>query len=143
MRKKPIKHDTAKSAPSIQRFTRVRRSLLALFEKTAHPLSVPELLEQLKKDGVSANKTTIYRQLDSLREKGIIKEIPIAGHALHYELATQKNHHHHLICVTCHRKQDISVTEDFKRHERSIKKKQQFDITHHSLEFYGYCKHCR
>lgn len=132
-----------KSPRKIERSTRVRRSLLALFERAPHPLSVPEIIEQLVGEGIAANKTTIYRQLESLQAKGIVQEIPIAGHALHYELAKQKSHHHHLICIKCHRKQDIHIDEDFKRHERSIKKNQQFAVTHHSLEFYGYCKKCQ
>lgn len=125
------------------RQTPVSRALHDIFGKTPQPLSVTELLEQLARHGLVANKTTIYRQLSALCKKGIVKEIPIAGHALHYELVAAKQHHHHLICINCHRKQDISITEDFKRHERSIKKKQGFAVTHHSLEFYGYCQQCQ
>lgn len=126
-----------------ERSTRVRRALIGIFEKTQQPLSVPELLEQLEKYDINANKTTVYRQLAALQKKDILKEIPIAGHALHYELAKGQAHHHHLICVNCHRKQNISITEDVARHERTIKKKHSFAVTHHSLEFYGYCKQCQ
>lgn len=127
---------------SNQRITKTRKAVLALLEKSKKPLSSPEILSRINKLGLSINKTTIYRELDFLKKQEIVKELQLGDNAKYYEL-TPKDHHHHLICVSCDEIEDVVLEKDLDLHEKAITKNKKFKILNHSLEFYGICKSCQ
>ncbi|KKR72638.1 MAG: hypothetical protein UU14_C0003G0001, partial [Candidatus Roizmanbacteria bacterium GW2011_GWB1_40_7] len=52
------------------RIGRVRKNIVELFENSTKPISAQDIVELLFHKNISANKTTVYRELDFLREKG-------------------------------------------------------------------------
>ena len=44
--------------------------LLKLNSDSEHPMSSAEILEQLKKDGIEAERKSIYRDIEALRDFG-------------------------------------------------------------------------
>ena len=82
------------------RFSAVRNLILTSLDDNKRPLSVSDFQQSLKLEKISANKTTIYRELDSLKKEGIILELQLKGNKRWYELSS-RDHHHHIICVDC------------------------------------------
>jgi Fe2+ or Zn2+ uptake regulation protein len=126
-----------------ERITAVRTAVLAILTKEEHPLSVQDLLNKLAKRHLRANKTTVYRQLETLTAKQIVREIRFADRTVRYELARDNDHHHHLVCLNCGKTEDISFKEDIERQEKSIMKQKKFKVLEHSLEFFGLCHACQ
>ena len=60
-----------------ERKTTVSTMLLEILKSSSDPVSVSDILNQLEKGQLNPNKTTIYRQLEKLKEKQIVLEIPI------------------------------------------------------------------
>ncbi len=106
------------------------------------PLSPVDLGVLLRKNGILVNKTTIYRELDFLKDEKIIRELRLNDTAKHYELVPD-NHHHHLICLDCKKIEHVELDGDLDREEKKISKNTKFKILNHSLEFYGICKSCQ
>jgi len=77
------------------RRTAKRHRLLELFRKP-RAWSVAELHRQLP----GADLSTIYRNVDFLRRKGILETVPLRGGQTRFELA-QAPHHAHLVCDRC------------------------------------------
>lgn len=127
-----IKHD---------RITPARMATCAYFETQSEPVDYGQVLNYLKDNNVSVNKTTVYRQLDYLLQKGLIRELDFGEGKKRYELA--KGHHHHLICVNCNDIQCVEIKEDFEDQEIEIGKKTNFKISGHRLEFFGLCSACQ
>ncbi len=125
-----------------ERLTAVRHALIEILSHSHKPLAVQELLKALDKKRLSANKTTVYRQLAAMMRSNVIEEVRLTDRSVRYELAENK-HHHHLVCLKCHKIEDVSFDEDFGRQEKIIKKKTGFTITQHSLEFFGLCAECQ
>lgn len=123
------------------RQTAIHKELLALLKGRAKPLSVPDILNELKKKKLMANKTTIYRQLAALTAEGIAREVRLAERGALYEYASN-DHHHHLVCVQCGNIEDISFPNDLNRQEDAIAKQKKFKVLRHSLEFFGHCERC-
>ncbi|HWA52385.1 MAG TPA: transcriptional repressor [Patescibacteria group bacterium] len=111
----------------------IKTKLQKLLAKSKSPISVPEILEE-----IDANKTTIYRELTSFIKDGLITEIEFGDGKKRYEWKDH-GHHHHLICKTCGKIEDVKVDE--KKLIKSITNK-NFLIESHSLEFFGKCKNC-
>jgi Fur family ferric uptake transcriptional regulator len=53
-----------------------------------------------------ANKSTVYRTLELMKELRLVTETDLGGNRLCYHHA-EKGHHHHLICEKCGRVTDL------------------------------------
>lgn len=120
--------------------TEARIALLNLLDKEDNPLDVYSITESLKSDGVEVDPATVYRILDILTVKGLIVRLEFGEGKYRYEM--QKEDHHHLICSSCGKIEDIEdrKMEEF---EAEIKRKKGFMVKSHSLEFFGICKKCQ
>lgn len=126
-----------------ERITHVRKAIIEILSTATRPLSVQELLASLKKKQLNVNKTTVYRQLELLLFHSIIREIRFQDRSARYELSLGDDHHHHLVCIKCHKTEDVSFEEDLERQEKVILQKKKFKVLQHSLEFFGLCASCQ
>lgn len=126
-----------------ERLTPVRLALLDILSQKHEPQTTHELGAALAKRGLHANKTTVYRQLETLEQYGIVQEINLADRAQRYELIAEEGHHHHLVCLTCGRIEDVAFATDIESQEKLIWKKNKFKVARHSLEFFGTCQSCQ
>lgn len=121
------------------RQSRIRKLLVDIFAKASKPISAVDLLEEFK---VPANKTTIYRELYTLLDQKVLREVDFGDGIKRYELSGD-THHHHLVCSKCKKVEDIDLKTDLKIEEKQIEKEKDFKIDFHSLEFFGFCKNCQ
>ncbi len=124
------------------RSTPIRTALLAILGRNKKPLTPQEILFFLDKKGFKVNKTTVYRQLETLMTSQILNEVNLADRVKRYELADKHGHHHHLVCVKCGGIEDVVLSNDLKRQEKMIWQKNKFKVSQHSLEFFGTCHKC-
>lgn len=120
--------------------TEARLALIDLLEREDNPLDVFSIAESLKSSGVEVDQATIYRILDLLTQKGLISKLEFGEGKYRYEL--QKDHHHHLICQSCGKIEDVEgkFVDEI---EKEIKHEKGFLVKSHSLEFFGVCKSCQ
>jgi Fur family ferric uptake transcriptional regulator len=123
------------------RMTTVRRFMITALCKAEAPLAANDLLEQLAKDNLHANKTTVYRELSFLEKQSAIKSIDFGDGTKRYEVAGG-HHHHHLICTDCGSVTDIELKNDVEEEGVRLGGEHGFTVTGHSLEFFGTCKKC-
>jgi Fe2+ or Zn2+ uptake regulation protein len=119
------------------RMTQTRKKILNLLENSSHPLTADQLLSQ-----INVNKTTIYRQLESLTKSGLLQAVNFGGRKIRYEL-TSLGHHHHLVCNHCESVTDIVLSEDLNKLASASPTAKNFRITSHYLEFFGLCNRCQ
>lgn len=123
------------------RVTEHRLTMLAYLAKVRQPVTVYEIVETLRKKE-NIDQATVYRNLSSLHEAGLLRRLDFNhGHA-HYELETGRASHQ-LVCSTCEtieKIEGISIEDTVKK---MLKKSKKFkNITTHSIEIYGLCKSC-
>ena len=124
------------------RLSAARNFMLELMEKNDNPLSVFEFQKMLKKNNLSVNKTTIYREINLLKKEGIILEIQLKENNKRYELSSKK-HHHHIVCIKCKKITDFINNDSEKIINKVLKSAPDFaKITSHSFELFGLCKSC-
>jgi Fe2+ or Zn2+ uptake regulation protein len=132
------------STPPKLRKTTLRTALLELLNESESPLSVPEILEHLKKRSLTPNKTTLYREADTLLKHAILEETVISGVRKLY--ITQHGHHHHFICLTCKTTsciEDPSLEDALLKVQDTLITVNGFLTSGHDLNFYGQCRECR
>ena len=124
-----------------RRITQIRKLVINIFGRNRLPVSELEIRIALRKQGIAANKTTIYRELAVLKNLRLIKEADFGDGKKRYEL-DRGDHHHHLICTGCKKVGEITVCENLSGMEKQIKKQKLFAVSSHSLEFFGLCQKC-
>ena len=79
-----------------------RMKVLEIVGNNNSPLSAQEIYETLSRTE-DINKTTVYRILDLLVEKGVVERIRGGGRSFRYGMAPNENHpsHPHFYCKEC------------------------------------------
>ncbi len=121
--------------------TPARLGVLDVLEHTDTPMDVSSIIKSLKKNTIPADKVTVFRILNSLTEKGLLKSIQFNEGKLRYEYA-DKPEHHHFVCDQCGTIEDIEDCNVSILIKRMIKKKGVL-VKRHSLEFFGLCADCQ
>lgn len=125
------------------RLTKTRKAFAELFSRSSIPLSVPDILREFRRMRMTVNKTTVYRELERMRNLRIIEGRQLHDRRQYYELAS-RGHHHHLVCLRCERVEDVDVNErELLLEEQKVSREKNFAIVRHSLEFFGVCTECQ
>jgi Fur family ferric uptake transcriptional regulator len=124
------------------RVTKTRKTMAELFTASEMPVSATEILSYLEKKNIAVNRTTVYRELAFFEKGGVIQKVDFGDGVRRYEL-TEREHHHHLICVSCKKVKDVQLKGDLESQEKSISRRTGFKILNHSLEFFGLCASCK
>jgi Fe2+ or Zn2+ uptake regulation protein len=126
-----------------QRYTSGRRRLVELLAEAPRPETIPELLDRAP----SLAQSSAYRNLVVLEEAGVAHRVITSDERSRYELAEDlMGHHHHLICTTCGKVDDFTVSTQM---ERSLEGALQravagtgFQPAAHRLDVLGTCSSC-
>jgi Fur family transcriptional regulator, ferric uptake regulator len=121
------------------RLTKQRMAVLAAMSD--QPQSVDELAAAISHQGYNLDLVTVYRTVSCFVELGIIRKTQFQDGVAKYEVQTNQNHHHHLVCNNCGLVEDIKVDEQSLL--KKVKNQTTFQITDHLLEFFGICGKCQ
>ena len=105
---------------------------------TSHP-TANEVYDMVRERLPRIGLGTVYRNLDLLAEKGIIKKIEVGGDQKRFDGDTSA--HYHIRCVECNRVEDIFI-ERRKELEKSAASCCSYKILDHHVQFSGICNHC-
>lgn len=125
------------------RMTRLRKAFVNLLVDRHGPMSVQEILQILESRRISVNKTSIYREIEFLREQNLLREVDLLDGRKRYELVVEGHHHHHLVCTRCKGITCASIPHDLEVLEKRLKREHKFEVTGHVLEFFGICQRCQ
>lgn len=118
--------------------TKQREKLLQIFQENNQYLAARQILENFRLEFPSASYNTVYRNLYSLAEIGILEETNLNSEK-HFRFHCEANgHHHHFICTTCG---DISPIDVCPISQVSDKLPNHV-INSHKFEVYGICPSC-
>lgn len=116
-----------------------RQRILKMFHETTKYLTARDLLSVLKKDFPGMSFDTIYRNLATFAELGILEETELKGEK-HFRMQCESDeHHHHFICQQCGDVRQLPLCPM----EMLESKLQNFEIEAHKFEVYGKCPDCR
>lgn len=126
---------------SSRRETPIRRAILHYFKEMDSPIDYSQIALKLNENGLVANKSTIYRQINSMILARLIVELDFGEGKKRYEI--KKERHQHLICTNCHKIICIELPDKQELFETEISKQTNFKVNSYSLDFFGICESCR
>ncbi len=113
--------------------------LRILRETTSHP-TADWIYEQVRKEIPTVSLGTVYRNLKTMKEQGVILEMEFSGNLSRFD--GNSDNHHHFRCDNCGRVFDIDEPVDNELDER-VATSTGFLVSYHRLEFRGLCIDCQ
>lgn len=125
--------------------TRQREEILSLFIMESKHYKPDEIFKLLRGKGIGI--ATVYRTLEMLRERGIIKEISV-GKERFYELKHQESKHIyvHFKCNKCGKLFDyynIEAVQECVSNVETIEKNMNVKVNDVNINLYGLCSKCK
>lgn len=127
------------------KLTRGRKSIINIFIDRNQPVSAVEITNSLHQKKINLHKTTIYRELEFLLDRNIIRQLQFTDRKKMYEILTD-DHHHHLVCKNCQKIEKVAsaaLETEIQFLENEILTDSSFKNIRHSLEFFGLCRQCQ
>ena len=127
-----------------QRYTCRRRQLVEALAAAGRPLTVTELAQAAH--GIPLSSA--YRNMTALIDIGVVRRVAGPDNHARFELAEElSGHHHHLVCASCGKVEDMHPSP---RLERALAKaaqdvaaQQGYAVTEHRFDLVGICPDCR
>jgi len=121
--------------------TAQRVAVVAELARERDDVTAQRLHARMRSDGARIGLATVYRTLALLHERGVVDTIPHHPGELCYRVCGE-DHHHHLVCSSCHRVVELAgceldawLTQSAQQHG--------FVATGHHLEVTGLCSTCQ
>jgi Fe2+ or Zn2+ uptake regulation protein len=126
-----------------QRLTANRAALVEALAAAPRPLTIPEVLEE--RPGLA--QSSVYRNLVVLEDAGIVHRVVGTDEFARWELAEDlTGHHHHLICASCGRVEDVPASAGLERSvaaaAAAVTRATGFRTQHHRVDLVGVCATC-
>lgn len=128
--------------PKGLKWTRQRKDVYSVLFEAKEPLSVVQIYDLVEKHSDETYAlSTVYRIMQAFEEQHLIQKTTWPGDGtVVYELAS-KEHTHYAVCLDCHRR--IPLEHCPFNHVVLEEVTEDFTITAHKLEVYGYCRNCK
>jgi Fur family transcriptional regulator, ferric uptake regulator len=124
---------------SNMRLTSQRQVILEELKKVKSHPTANEVYDMVRKRLPRIGLGTVYRNLDLLAARGIIKKLEVGGEQKRFD--GDISQHYHIRCVECNLVEDIFIERDT-RLENEAASCCNYKILDHHVQFSGICSKC-
>jgi Fe2+ or Zn2+ uptake regulation protein len=124
------------------RMTAQRRIILEEIEKSFKHPSAADIYEKVKKKLPHISLGTVYRNLEILSSKGMIKRLNLPSGQRRFDAGMKD--HHHVRCISCGKVEDLPAHEDTDLGMLVSRVSEASGYRHlgFAVDFYGVCPGC-
>lgn len=124
------------------RRTKALEQLIATLVESERPMTLAELADS-ERLSTQCDKATVFRLLQRLTEKGLVRRLGLHERAAYFTLLLPGHHcQDYLICTECGSIETVKAPCPVHALEAEIKEKTGFKNLYHELEFFGVCPSC-
>lgn len=122
--------------------TKHRIAILDILGKGKQPIAAEEVYNELKKNDISINLSTVYRTLEILTDRKLVTKLSIIGDNRSLFECNKMVHRHYLVCIGC--KNIVTINHcPLGDYEEALEQETHFKISGHKLDIYGLCSQCQ
>ena len=123
------------------RRTKALEELLSTLLESDRPMTLAELAESPRLSN-QCDKATVFRLLQRLADKGILRRLGLHERAAYFALLLPNQHRDYLICTECGSIEPIDAPCPVHELEKEIQFTTGYKNLYHELEFFGTCPKC-
>lgn len=125
----------------VKRNTIQRQLVIAAVHKHGHHPTAEEIYDMITEDYPDISKGTVYRNLASLLESGVLSKVPVSGGADRYDHILSK--HYHVHCSNCGEIVDLrQIPYDYNL-DKQVEETSGYILESHDIVFSGICPKCQ
>ena len=125
----------------MQRFSKKRQSILECLQNTKSHPNAEWIYNQLKTQYPDLSLATVYRNLNQLKEDGLICSLGEVNGQERFD-ATVKPHTH-AVCIKCGKVIDVECIPAPREFDKQVEKATGFSVYTSFLQFSGICGDCK
>ncbi len=129
-----------KKSTAARKRSRQRERIQELLRSTGSHPTADWLYDRLKGEFPHLSMGTVYRNLNILREQGLIERIDFGSTFDRFDANTGP--HYHFICEKCGAIVDLALPIDETLNSR-VAESTRFKVKRHRIEFFGVCNRCQ
>jgi Fur family ferric uptake transcriptional regulator len=124
-----------------RRNTSQRAEIADLLGGTGEFVSAQELHASLRAGGSTVGLATVYRALQEMSTTGVVDAVRNENGEVLYRRCAVPSHHHHLVCRSCGRTEEISAP-GVEQWARAVAEEFGYSEVDHNVELFGRCASC-
>lgn len=124
------------------RWSKQRDQVLDVFLRHDGHMTMDDLHQHVREKYPEISYATVHRAMKLICDSGIGEGFNLGEKAMRYEHHFGHKKHDHLICESCEKIIELACDGIDQQHKKSIEK-HRFNVTHHRLLIYGYCRECQ
>ena len=119
--------------------TQARRAVIECLATTSTHLTAPGIVDAVQERAPGVGRASVYRTLELLTQMGGVQSSTLGRANATYVLTPDK-HHHHVVCLDCHKTVELDhcVIDDLVDRLDQL----GFQFEGHLVELYGRCPDC-
>ena len=119
-----------------------RLSVLRILDRHTHP-TIDELYDEILKESPSVSLATVYKNLNTLKDEGLVVEVNIVNQKARYDI--YECPHIHVVCESCGSVEDVSYDDaELGKYQEALEKKIGNIIERLNIvASVKSCKHCK
>lgn len=123
------------------RRTKALEQLLLTLLESERPMTLAELAGS-RRLADQCDKATVFRLLQRLADKGIVRRLGLHERAAYFTLILTGRHQDYLICTECGSIEPVKAPCPVHALEEEIRETTGYRNLYHELEFFGTCPKC-
>ncbi|HHW10776.1 MAG TPA: transcriptional repressor [Firmicutes bacterium] len=124
------------------RLTAPRKAVIKSIAGLDNPFSAGRLLEAVASSGCGVGRATVFRTLQMLCEVNVLERIRLENGQEAYVTGHPDTNHHHLICTSCGRMENL-LGREICRLAEELAAREGYAPHNHIFEIYGICPACQ
>ncbi|MDR0468084.1 MAG: transcriptional repressor [Campylobacteraceae bacterium] len=118
-----------------------RLSVLKVLYKNEHP-TIDELYEDIREEHPSISLATVYKNVSTLKEHGVVIEVNMPNGKMRYDIYTRP--HIHAVCVSCGSVEDVDYSADLYEYQTELEQERNWQINRLDvIATINNCDNCR
>lgn len=115
--------------------TKNSKYILEIINHSKEHLTAEQIYLRLKEKNKKAVLATVYNNLASLYEQGLIRKVSVEGYPDRYD---KTKRHDHLVCKTCGKLSDITLEDMTERLQKQV----EIPMISYDLRIHYICNEC-
>lgn len=127
----------------MENYSKQREKMMEIMKGLySHP-TAEEIYFLVKQKDPAISKSTVYRNLSFLVQKGILQQIAVSKGPDRYDYKKDRREHEHVVCSCCGKVYDFYYNFDRESLKKSIEEQTGVEIPDDGMTIKGICNSCK
>lgn len=125
----------------MEKYSKQKEEIFKFIKTSKNHPTAEEVYLGLNETNSNISRGTVYRNLNILVEKGLVKRISISGLPDRFEFIIEP--HNHAICTECGKVFNFHYELDNEKLKKIVSKETNLEVFSNEFTIYGICNSCK